>query len=129
VHDSSVREVTGSLEPPLDGELPLYDAVTLLIAAADPHRLALLRALTAGTRCVCDLQVQVPLPGNRLSYHLKVLREAGLIFGTKRGRWIDYALVEGALDRLRAAVPNLPAPGGEPAAGCGDPVGAGRCAR
>jgi ArsR family transcriptional regulator len=101
-----------------EGELPLGEAVGLLIAAADPHRLALLRALSVGPRCVCDLQVQVPLAGTRLSYHLKVLREAGLIAGTKRGRWIDYALVDGALDRLRAAVPQLPAAGGEPAGGC-----------
>jgi ArsR family transcriptional regulator len=90
------------------GELPLDEAVGLLVAAGDPHRLALLRALTAGPTCVCELQVQVPLPGNRLSYHLKVLREAGLITGTKRGRWIDYALVDGALDRLRDAVPQMP---------------------
>jgi ArsR family transcriptional regulator len=91
------------------GELPLEEAVGLLIAAADPHRLALLRTLAGGTQCVCELQRQVPLPGNRLSYHLKVLREAGLILGVKRGRWIDYSLVEGALDRLRAAVPQAPA--------------------
>jgi ArsR family transcriptional regulator len=106
----------------------LDEAVGLLVAAADQHRLALLRALTAGPTCVCDLQVQVPLPGNRLSYHLKVLREAGLIVGTRRGRWIDYVLVDGALDRLRAAVPQLPAPG-SPAAGCGSRAGAGECAR
>jgi ArsR family transcriptional regulator len=105
----------------------LDEAVGLLVAAADPHRLALLRALTAGQKCVCDLQVQVPLPGNRLSYHLKVLREAGLIVGTKRGRWIDYALVDGALDRLRAAVPQLPAPGSRSAADCGSQAGG--CAR
>lgn len=95
-------------------ELPLEDAVALLIAAADPHRLALLRTLAGGRQCVCELQRQVPLPGNRLSYHLKVLREAGLIFGTKRGRWIDYALVDGALDRLRAAVPSLPTRASDP---------------
>jgi ArsR family transcriptional regulator len=105
----------------------LDEAVGLLVAAADPHRLALLRALTAGQKCVCDLQVQVPLPGNRLSYHLKVLREAGLIVGTKRGRWIDYALVDGALDRLRAAVPQLPASGRRSAADCGSQAGG--CAR
>jgi ArsR family transcriptional regulator len=96
------------VELPGGVELPLEEAVGLLIAAADPHRLALLRVLTDGTQCVCELQRQVPLPGNRLSYHLKVLREAGLIVGAKRGRWIDYSLVEGALDRLRAAVPHLP---------------------
>ena len=59
---------------------------------------------------MCELQRQVPLPGNRLSYHLRVLREAGLIVGTKRGRWIDYAVVKAGLDRLRAAVPQLPEP-------------------
>jgi ArsR family transcriptional regulator len=124
-----MREMSRVLDPSFDGELPLEEAVGLLIAAADPHRLALLRALTVGPTCVCDLQVQVPLPGNRLSYHLKVLREAGLISGTKRGRWIDYALVEGALDRLRAAVPQLPPPDSEPAPGCGTQAGSGRCAR
>ena len=56
--------------------------------------------------CVCSLQEFVPLAANLLSYHLKVLREAGLIVGTRRGRWIDYALTEGALDRLHAALPD-----------------------
>lgn len=107
MHDSSTGEPSSFDEAPGTGELPLQDAVGLLLAAADPHRLALLRTLTGGPRCVCELQRQVPLPGNRLSYHLKVLREAGLIVGAKRGRWIDYSLVEGALDRLRAAVPQV----------------------
>jgi ArsR family transcriptional regulator len=133
MYDSSMSEATSLLGSPVGGEvgseLPLDEAVGLLIAAADPHRLALLRVLTAGPRCVCDLQVKVPLPGNRLSYHLKVLREAGLIAGTKRGRWIDYALVDGALDRLRAAVPQMAASGREPAAGGGAASGAGSCAR
>lgn len=102
--------------------MPVDRAVTLFIAVADPNRLALLRALTAGTTCVCHLQEQVPLPSNRLSYHLKVLREAGLIEGTKRGRWIDYALIPGALDQLRAAVPVESArrPLRDPADGCPD---------
>jgi ArsR family transcriptional regulator len=117
------------LEASPEGELPLGQAVGLLVAVADPHRLALLRALTAGPTCVCELQVQVPLAGNRLSYHLKVLRGAGLIAGTKRGRWIDYALVEGALDRLRAAVPQLPAPGSDPGVGCRVQAGTVGCAR
>jgi len=37
-----------------------------------------------------------------------VLREAGLVVGNRRGRWIDYQLTDDALDRLHAA---LPAPG------------------
>ena len=78
---------------------------SLLSTVADPNRLAVLNALATGTKCVCDLQVRVPIAANLLSYHLKVLREAGLIVGVRRGRWIDYSLTPGALDRLHAAVP------------------------
>lgn len=81
-------------------------AAALLAAVADPVRLALLHRLAAeGSCCVCDLQPEPPVAANLLSYHLRVLREAGLIAGTRRGRWIDYALVEGALGRLHATLP------------------------
>ena len=82
------------------------EAAALLTAVADPIRLELLHLLVGRTRCVCDLQPEPPIPGNLLSYHLKVLREAGLIEGTRRGRWIDYSLVDGALERLHAALPD-----------------------
>jgi ArsR family transcriptional regulator, arsenate/arsenite/antimonite-responsive transcriptional repressor len=38
-----------------------------------------------------------------LSHHLKVLRQAGLITGARRGRWIDYSLDDAALAALRAS--------------------------
>ncbi|HQY99418.1 MAG TPA: metalloregulator ArsR/SmtB family transcription factor [Propionicimonas sp.] len=78
----------------------------LLTAVADPIRLQLLNLLVGRTRCVCNLQPDPPIPANLLSYHLKVLREAGLIEGARRGRWIDYSLTEGALERLHAALPD-----------------------
>jgi ArsR family transcriptional regulator len=92
---------------PADGDVDtgLDAAVALLTAAADPYRLKILRVLAARTTCVCDLQAQLPIASNLLSYHLKVLREAGLIVGVRRGRWIDYSLTGDALDRLRDAVP------------------------
>jgi ArsR family transcriptional regulator len=89
------------------------EAAALLSVVADPVRLAVLETLTAGTTCVCELQTQVPIAANLLSYHLKVLREAGLISAARRGRWMDYTLVNGALDRLHAALPGRPC-GGEP---------------
>ena len=85
---------------------PQVAAASLLAAVADPIRLQLLHVLVGQTRCVCDLQLEPPIPGNLLSYHLKVLREAGLIEGARRGRWIDYSLTEGALERLHAALPD-----------------------
>ena len=77
----------------------------LLALAADPVRYQLLTTLSQGEECVCDLQKQVPVPMNLLSYHLRVLREAGLVTCTPRGRRRDYRLAEGAMERLLAALP------------------------
>jgi ArsR family transcriptional regulator len=82
------------------------DAVELLAAVADPVRWRLMRELAdRGMRCVCDLQPVGGVAPNVLSYHLKVLRDAGLVTATRRGRWMDYELVEGALGRLHSALP------------------------
>nr|NLI51467.1 helix-turn-helix transcriptional regulator [Propionibacterium sp.] len=106
------------LEPSADARV-FQEAAALLSVAADPVRLAILtRLATAGTRCVCDLQPAEPVPANVLSYHLKVLREAGLVTAAKRGRWVDYTLADDALDRLHAALPlPLAAPQGTVRAG------------
>lgn len=79
--------------------------IELLQAVADPVRWAVLEELGDGTRCVCDIRARVPVPANLLSYHLKVLRDAGLVTARRRGRWIDYALADDAGDRVRAALP------------------------
>src|SRR5687768_969535 len=69
------------------------DTVTAVFAAlADPARRRILAVLGGGQRCVCDIQAELPIAANLLSYHLRVLREAGLIEGSKRGRWVDYRL-------------------------------------
>ena len=100
--------------------VPLEDAVPLLAAIADPIRWQLVSQLsTAATRCVCDLRTEPEIPANLLSYHLKVLREAGLVVGARRGRWIDYRLTDDALDRLHAALP-APTTGGS--CGCRRPA-------
>lgn len=82
-------------------------SVALLSAAADPVRWAILRRLDAGEVCVCDLQAEVAVAANLLSYHLRVLREAGLVTSARRGRWIDYRLAPDAPERLGAALPTV----------------------
>ena len=82
------------------------DASLLVMqAVADPVRWTVLTVLTQGPRCVCDLQSQVPVAANLLSYHLKVLRDAALITSSRRGRWVDYALAEDASARMASALP------------------------
>ena len=76
-----------------------------LLTAADPVRWRLLATLGEGPRCVCDLQPVAAVAPNVLSCHLKVLRDAKLLEGTKRGRWAGYRLADDAGLRLAAALP------------------------
>jgi len=60
--------------------------------------------LRGGTRCACVLAEVTGVSAPLLSHHLKVLREAGLITGARRGRWIDYTLEASTLDELADAL-------------------------
>ena len=84
-----------------------------LAALADPVRLRLVAVLAGGGRCVCDLQEQVPVAANLLSYHLRVLRDAGLVTASRRGRWMDYRLDGDGFAALwaQAAASGVPLPG------------------
>lgn len=82
-------------------------SIALLQAVADPVRWTILHTLASRPYCVCHLQEHVPIAANLLSYHLKVLREVGLVTSSKRGRWVDYALASDAPARMRAALPDV----------------------
>jgi ArsR family transcriptional regulator len=79
-------------------------ASAMFAALADPARLRILGVLADAGRCVCDIRSAVPIAANLLSYHLRVLREAGLIQGSRRGRWIDYRLAADAASLVGTAV-------------------------
>jgi len=87
--------------------------VEQLRALGDPIRLSIVRELRGGTRCACELARVAEVSSTLLSHHLKVLRESGLIAGARRGRWIDYTLVEEALGSLIAQL-DLPISAGVP---------------
>jgi ArsR family transcriptional regulator len=69
-------------------------------ALSDETRLAIVKRLAGGERCVCDLQDLLDAAQSRLSYHLKTLKEAGLIADRRDGRWVHYSLVPGALESV-----------------------------
>lgn len=81
-------------------------AAALLSTVADPNRMTILKLLADGKACVCTFKAHIPIAPSLLSYHLKVLRDAGLIIGERRGRWVEYELVDGALEHLRRAIPS-----------------------
>lgn len=64
----------------------------LFRALADDTRLRILRHLAAGECCVCDLTAELGVAQSLLSFHLRVLKESGLIRDRREGRWAYYAL-------------------------------------
>jgi ArsR family transcriptional regulator, arsenate/arsenite/antimonite-responsive transcriptional repressor len=100
---------------PLEAE----EARLLLRALADPIRLRVIEALGGGERCVCDLTADLGLAQSKLSFHLKVLRDTGLLADRQSGRWVYYRLQPQALERLRGWLAALEASCTAPAEPCG----------
>ena len=71
---------------------PAVSATQVFHALSDDTRLAIVEMLRDGERCVCDLQSAVDAAQSRLSFHLKVLKDAGLVTDRKDGRWSYYTL-------------------------------------
>lgn len=63
-------------------------------ALADPIRLKILSMLGVRPLCVCVLKAALGTADSRLSYHLSVMKKAGLINGEQQGNWIIYSLTE-----------------------------------
>ena len=91
---------------------PLSDAQATELAGAfavlaDPVRLRLLSMLAsapAGEACVCELVEPLGRSQPTISHHLKILADAGLIEGDKRGRWVWYRVVPDRLGQLRSVL-------------------------
>jgi len=84
-------------------------------ALADPTRLRIIATLGRDPLCVCKIQAALgPIAPNLLSYHLGILRGAGLVSARRRGRWLDYTLEYGALRDLRASLPDAAGDAGTP---------------
>lgn len=95
----------------LTDQLDLDRAAALFHALSDPTRLAVLDLLRGGERCVCELQEETEAAQSRLSFHLKVLKEAGLVTDRKEGRWSYYALASDAFGEAHDLVRALASEG------------------
>jgi ArsR family transcriptional regulator len=67
-------------------------AVRRLRAIGDDTRMGILLQLAGGEQCVCDLSDALAASQSLLSFHLRTLREAGMVTDRRVGRWVHYAI-------------------------------------
>jgi ArsR family transcriptional regulator len=84
----------------------------LFHALSDETRLGIVDLLREGERCVCDLMEGLDAAQSRLSFHLKVLRDAGLVHDRSAGRWTYYTLCTETLGETEELLVSMrPKPG------------------
>jgi DNA-binding transcriptional ArsR family regulator len=86
--------VRSPLPTPAVVDGPLEDAADLLRALASPHRLAIVRHLDGGARCVHELVDALGVSQPLVSQHLRVLRAGHVVRAERRGREIAYSLAD-----------------------------------
>jgi ArsR family transcriptional regulator len=82
-------------------------AVDLFHALSDETRLEIIELLRKGERCVCELTDSLDAAQSRLSFHLRVLRDAGVVRDRKDGRWVHYELEPGAFEEIETLVASM----------------------
>jgi ArsR family transcriptional regulator len=75
------------------------ELLNILKALSEETRLRILKLLEAGELCVCDIMAALDMIQPKVSFHLGVLKEAGLIKDRKEGRWVHYRIEESDLFR------------------------------
>ena len=82
-------------------------AIELFHALSDETRLEIIELLRKGERCVCELTDSLDAAQSRLSFHLRVLKEAGIVRDRKDGRWIHYELDPDAFEEVETLVSGM----------------------
>ncbi len=76
-------------------------------ALADEKRIKILSMLKIQPLCVCIIRGLLDISDSRLSYHLSILKKAGLITGEQKGTWITYSLTQKGKKWLSSAKNNM----------------------
>src|SRR3954452_17959035 len=82
-------------------------AIELFHALSDETRLEIIELLRKGERCVCELTDSLDAAQSRLSFHLRVLRDAGIVRDRKDGRWVHYELDRSAFNEIESLVASM----------------------
>ncbi|MBP1749472.1 MAG: heavy metal resistance transcription regulator [Deltaproteobacteria bacterium] len=70
------------------------DTVNIFKALSDMTRLRIIKLLENGELCVCDIEAALEMAQSKVSFHLGVLRNSGLLQDRKQGKWVHYRLDE-----------------------------------
>lgn len=100
--------------------VPMIDETDVALEAlkflGDGNRLRILRTLSRRESCVCELIEQLSLPQPLMSYHLRRLREAGLVRSRRKAQWVYYSIEPEAWEQFTRPIRSLCEVGGLPPA-------------
>ncbi len=88
----------------------MEELISIFKALSDETRLRIIKLLEDGEHCVCDIVAALDMVQPKVSFHLGVLKEAGLIKDRKEGKWIHYSLSDRDMLRrflLHAVIENI----------------------
>ena len=88
-------------------ERDLERSVRWFRALGDETRLRLLERLHEGEQCVCDLTDVLETSQSLLSFHLRTLKDAGLVTDRREGRWVYYTINPETLEGARRLLDDL----------------------
>lgn len=75
----------------------LTNEIKVFKAVADVTRLSILKLLTGGELCICEIMLALKKPQSSISHNLSILEDAGLIKERKEGKWCLYRISDGAV--------------------------------
>lgn len=88
-------------------------------AFCDPKRLAVLEQLRSGEKCACVLLDKLDIGQSGLSYHMKILCEAGIVDSRQEGKWTHYRLSEAGREYALSLLRQITCPNSEQIPDCG----------
>ena len=93
-----------SLPQPVLNQKQAEEYADIFAALADVTRVAIVNLLANNREevCVCDITASFKVGQPTISHHLRILKEAGLVVGVKRGKWVHYSLVAGIAEKIGA---------------------------
>jgi DNA-binding transcriptional ArsR family regulator len=78
-------------------EEDLTTEIKIFKAVADVTRLSILKLLTGGELCICEIMLALKKPQSSISHNLSILEDAGLIKERKEGKWCLYRISDGTV--------------------------------